>query len=46
MQWHEKEIKNSEIFVYYIVMVDRNKEIYEGNNVETIVDNNGILWMN
>ena len=27
-------------------MVDVNRKMYERNVIETIVDNNGILWLN
>ena len=27
-------------------MVDISRKAYEGNGVETIVDNDGILWLN
>ena len=27
-------------------MVDINRKMYERNNIETIVDNDGILWLN
>ena len=27
-------------------MVDISREMYERNDIETIVDNDGILWLN
>ena len=27
-------------------MVDISRETYEGNGIETIVDNDGLLWLN
>ena len=27
-------------------MADINRKMYERNNIETIVDNDGILWLN
>ena len=38
-----KEIKNPEI--HYINMVDTSRKTYERNSIETIVDNDGILWL-
>ena len=32
--------------INYINMVDINRETYGRNGVETIVDNDGILWLN
>ena len=32
--------------INYINMVDINREMYGRNGVETIVDNDGILWLN
>ena len=32
--------------MYYINMVDISRKTYERNGIETIVDNDGILWLN
>ena len=32
--------------MYSINMVDRSRKTYERNGIETIVDNDGILWLN
>ena len=32
--------------IYCINMVDIRRKTYETNGVETIVDNDGILWLN
>ena len=44
----EEEIKNPWNFcgMHYINMVNISKKVYERNGMETIVDNDGILWLN
>ena len=44
----KEEIKKSWNFcrTHYISMVDISRETYERNGIETIVDNDGILWLN
>ena len=32
--------------IHHINMVDIIRKTYEGNGIETIVDNDGILWLN
>ena len=41
------EIKNPETCgIHYIKMVDISRKTYERNGIETIVDKDGILWLN
>ena len=44
----KEEIKTSQNFcgVYYVIMVGVNRKTDERNGVETIVDGDGILWLN
>ena len=48
MWWDERRNKKSLNFfeIYCINMVDIRRKTYETNGVETIVDNDGILWLN
>ena len=32
--------------MHYINMVNIGRKVFEGNGMETIVDNDGILWLN
>ena len=32
--------------IHYILIVDITRKTYERNGIETIVDNDGILWLN
>ena len=44
----KQEIKNPKKFcgIHYINMVDISRKMNERNGIETIVDNDGILWLN
>ena len=44
----KQEIKNPKKFcgIHYINMVDKSRKMNERNGIETIVDNDGILWLN
>ena len=32
--------------IHYINMLDKIRKTYERNGIETMVDNNGVLWLN
>ena len=44
----EKEIKKSwNLYgIHYINMVDISRKTYKRNGIKTIVDNEGVLWLN
>ena len=44
----DKKIKKSWNFcgIHYVNMVDISRKTYERNGIETMVDNDGILWLN
>ena len=44
----KEEIKKSWNFqgIQYINMIDISRKTYERNDIETIIDNDGILWLN
>ena len=44
--WNERRNKKSLCGIHYMNMVDISRKTYERNGIETIVDNNGILWLN
>ena len=46
--WNERRNKKSWNFcgIRYVNMVDISRKTYERNGIETIVDNDGILWLN
>ena len=48
MKWNER--RNKKIWNYcgthYIKMVDISRKTYKRNGMQTIVDNDGILWLN
>ena len=46
MTWKKKEKILEILCNNYINMVDINRKTYERNGTETIVDNDGMLWLN
>ena len=46
MKEETKNPKKNFCGIRYINMVDISRKTYERNDIETIVDNDGILWLN